>query len=99
MPQFVGTNIGSKYDWNLATVNQVYLDGIQRLYPQGRGLGGGSILNAMCWNRGGADDFNAWETLGNPGWNWNNLLPYFIKVLAIVAVSSNIRTVGMNQTH
>lgn len=48
--------------------------------PQGKVLGGGSILNAMCWNRGGADDYDAWEALGNPGWGWSGMLPYFIKV-------------------
>lgn len=47
--------------------------------PQGKALGGGSILNAMCWNRGGKDDYDAWEALGNPGWDWEGLLPYFIK--------------------
>ena len=48
--------------------------------PQGKVLGGGSILNAMCWNRGGAEDYDSWELLGNPGWGWEGLLPYFIKV-------------------
>ena len=48
--------------------------------PQGKVLGGGSILNAMCWNRGGADDYDTWEALGNPGWGWAGMLPYFIKV-------------------
>lgn len=48
--------------------------------PQGKVLGGGSILNAMCWNRGGADDYDVWEALGNPGWGWDGMLPYFIKV-------------------
>ena len=80
VPQFVGADIGSQYDWNLSTVAQTYLDGATRPYPQGKVLGGGSILNAMCWNRGGADTFNAWETLGNPGWGWEGILPYFIKV-------------------
>ncbi|KAI4158477.1 MAG: hypothetical protein LQ342_007397 [Letrouitia transgressa] len=33
----------------------------------------------MCWNRGGQDDYNAWADLGNPGWDWEGMLPYFIK--------------------
>jgi len=34
----------------------------------------------MVWNRGGRDDYDTWEALGNPGWGWNSLLPYFKKV-------------------
>ncbi|KAI9724093.1 MAG: hypothetical protein M1812_000812 [Candelaria pacifica] len=79
VPVFVGGDIGGPYDWNLQTVPQTFLDGAKRPMPQGKVVGGGSILNAMCWNRGGADDYDAWEALGNPGWGWQGLLPYFIK--------------------
>lgn len=34
----------------------------------------------MMLNRGAADDYNNWEKLNNPGWGWNDLLPYFVKV-------------------
>ncbi|MCJ1339800.1 hypothetical protein MMC09_005092 [Bachmanniomyces sp. S44760] len=78
-PVFVGADIGGVYDWDLITVPQLQLDGGTRTMPQGKVLGGGSILNAMCWNRGGQDDYNAWESLGNPGWGWDGLLPYFQK--------------------
>lgn len=77
---YVGADIGGVYDWDLTTVPQTQLDGGVRQMPQGKVLGGGSILNAMCWNRGGRDDFDAWEALGNPGWSWDGLLPYFMKV-------------------
>lgn len=79
VPQFVGSNIGSKYDWNLQTVPQTFLDGVRRPMPQGRVLGGGTILNAMCWNRGGREDYDLWESFGNPGWGWEGILPYFKK--------------------
>jgi choline dehydrogenase-like flavoprotein len=42
-------------------------------------LEGGSIINRMCWTRGGKADFDALVALGNPGWGWDDLLPYFIK--------------------
>lgn len=80
-PMHVGADIGGVYDWKLATVPQSQLDGATRPMPQGKVLGGGSILNAMCWNRGGKDDYDAWEALGNPGWGWEGMLPYFMKVL------------------
>ncbi|KAG8527402.1 uncharacterized protein KY384_007554 [Bacidia gigantensis] len=78
-PVYVGSDIGGIYDWRLATTPQTQLDGAARPMPQGKALGGGSILNAMCWNRGGADDYDAWEQLGNPGWGWEGMLPYFRK--------------------
>ncbi|KAL8716496.1 MAG: hypothetical protein Q9225_006187 [Loekoesia sp. 1 TL-2023] len=78
-PVYVGADIGGIYDWDLATTPQTQLDGAARPMPQGKVLGGGSILNAMCWNRGGQDDYNAWAALGNPGWDWEGMLPYFIK--------------------
>ena len=75
----MGADIGGIYDWDLETVPQTQLDGDTRPMPQGKVLGGGSILNAMCWNRGGSDDFDAWEAFGNPNWGWSGMLPYFIK--------------------
>ncbi|KAL9013867.1 MAG: hypothetical protein Q9173_001465 [Seirophora scorigena] len=78
-PVYVGADIGGIYDWLLSTTPQTQLDGAARPMPQGKALGGGSILNAMCWNRGGQDDYDAWAALGNPGWDWEGLLPYFIK--------------------
>ena len=78
-PVYVGADIGGIYDWDLETVPQTQLDGSTRPMPQGKVLGGGSILNAMCWNRGGSDDYDAWESFGNPGWGWAGILPYFMK--------------------
>jgi choline dehydrogenase len=34
----------------------------------------------MLWSRGSQDDYNDWASLGNPGWGWNDILPYFKKV-------------------
>ncbi|KAF2275726.1 alcohol oxidase [Westerdykella ornata] len=42
-------------------------------------LGGGSIVNGMAYDRGSAADYDAWEALGNRGWGWNGLLPFFKK--------------------
>lgn len=58
MPGLLGLNIGSKYDWNLSTVPQQFLDGRPRSIPQGHALGGGTILNGMLWNRGGRGDYD-----------------------------------------
>ncbi|KAH7087380.1 choline dehydrogenase [Paraphoma chrysanthemicola] len=42
-------------------------------------VGGGSAVNGMFFDRGSASDYDAWEELGNPGWNFASLLPYFKK--------------------
>lgn len=42
--------------------------------------GGGSTVNGMELDRASAADYNSWELLGNPGWGWNDLFPYFKKV-------------------
>ncbi|KAK7627070.1 hypothetical protein BKA81DRAFT_50296 [Phyllosticta paracitricarpa] len=67
------------YDWNFGTEEQTSLDGATRHYPLGRGIGGGTLINGLLWNRGNAGDYDEWETLGNDGWNWDNMLQYFEK--------------------
>lgn len=81
-PVHIGDDI-KNYDWGLVTVPQLQLDGKSRPFPQGKALGGGSVINGMVWARGGRDDFDAWADLGNPEWDWNNLFNYFRKVNTI----------------
>jgi choline dehydrogenase-like flavoprotein len=90
VPAWVGQDIGGQYDWNLLTVNQTQLDGKQRSLPQGKVLGGGSILNAMVWNRGGKDDYDIWASFGNQGWDWAGMLPYFKKVCDLHSRKSSL---------
>jgi choline dehydrogenase-like flavoprotein len=45
--------------------------------PQGRTLGGGSSVNAMIYIRGGAEDYDEWRDMGNPGWGWDDVRPVF----------------------
>jgi choline dehydrogenase-like flavoprotein len=42
-------------------------------------LGGGSVVNGMMYDRGSAADYNAWEALGNEGWGWEGMYPFFQK--------------------
>ena len=48
-------------------------------YPRGRVLGGSSSINGMIYVRGQPEDFDHWGQLGNRGWSWDDVLPYFKK--------------------
>ena len=78
-PINIGAGIGTKYDWNITSAAQPQLNGTGIRMPLGRGVGGGSLINGMIWNRGNQDDYDAWDSFGNTGWSWNDLLPYFQK--------------------
>lgn len=55
------------------------LNGRKTYWPRGRVMGGSSSINAMVYIRGQHADFNDWEAMGNPGWGWKDVLPYFKK--------------------
>jgi choline dehydrogenase len=46
-------------------------------YPRGRVLGGSSSINGMIYVRGQPEDFDHWGQLGNRGWSWDDVLPFF----------------------
>jgi choline dehydrogenase-like flavoprotein len=64
-------------NWRFETTPQAGLNGRKGYQPRGKVLGGSSSINAMCYIRGQAQDYDYWEQEGNPGWGWNDLLPYF----------------------
>jgi choline dehydrogenase len=67
----------SKFDWAYETEPQPNLDGRAMFWPRGKTLGGSSSLNAQMYVRGNALDFDHWEDMGNKGWSYGDVLPYF----------------------
>lgn len=64
-------------DWCFRTVEEAGLNGRSLIYPRGKGLGGCSSINGMLYLRGQAADYDSWRQMGNPGWGWDDVLPYF----------------------
>ncbi|KAI0021250.1 hypothetical protein F4780DRAFT_778767 [Xylariomycetidae sp. FL0641] len=79
VPGNVGHEDPHRYEVALDTTAQEFLDNTTRTFNQGRAVGGSTITNGLCWTRGAAADYDAWEALGNPGWGWADMLPYFLK--------------------
>ena len=68
-----------RYFWNYKTAPESFLDGSDGLMPQAKILGGGSTINGMVYIRGQREDYNGWRDRGNPGWDFDSVLPYFRK--------------------
>lgn len=73
-----GLNYGDMYDITSAPIP--FLNNATFPVWIGKVVGGGSWVNGMEFDRGTQADYNAWEALGNPGWGWDGMFPYFKKV-------------------
>ena len=80
-----------KNNWAYKTGPEQYLNDRQVDLPRGKVLGGCSAINGMVYIRGQREDFNRWAELGNPGWSFDEVLPYF-------RVSEDCEN-GMNHYH
>ncbi|MEO1192682.1 MAG: GMC family oxidoreductase N-terminal domain-containing protein [Pseudomonadota bacterium] len=66
-------------DWCYKTEAEPGLNGRALNYPRGRVIGGCSSINGMIYMRGQAGDYDHWRQLGNVGWSWDEVMPYFLK--------------------
>lgn len=71
--------LGTEIDWAYWTEPEPYLNGRKILCSRGKVVGGSSSINAMIYIRGNRHDFDHWQALGNPGWSYEDVLPYFKK--------------------
>ncbi|PNS15655.1 Long-chain-alcohol oxidase FAO3 [Sphaceloma murrayae] len=90
IPGLAGGAVGTKYDWNTTYVATPEVNNRAVPIPQGKVVGGSTLLNRMLQHRGSAFDYNRWSALGNAGWSWQDLLPYFKKSEAFTPASQAI---------
>ncbi len=64
-------------DWMMKTAHEPGLNGRSLNYPRGKVLGGCTSINGMIYMRGQAADYDTWAQMGNTGWGWDDVLPYF----------------------
>jgi choline dehydrogenase len=74
---YLYTQNNPRTDWCFKTEPEEGLNGRALQYPRGRVLGGCSSINGMIYMRGQARDYDQWRQLGNTGWAWDDVLPYF----------------------
>jgi choline dehydrogenase len=67
----------AKHNWLYNSEPEPALNGRQIIQPRGKVLGGSSSINGLLYIRGQAEDFNHWRQLGNAGWSFEDVLPYF----------------------
>ncbi|XP_001604393.1 glucose dehydrogenase [FAD, quinone]-like [Nasonia vitripennis] len=81
VPSMVAMFLGTEIDWQYRTINEsnaCLSQGGSCSWPRGKNLGGSSSHNGMMYIRGNAKDYDDWAALGNYGWTWKEVLPYFL---------------------
>lgn len=75
---------GKKYMYNMTCIPQKNINNRTYSLLAAHVVGGGTVVNGMFFDRGSRGDYDLWEALGNPGWGWNGIFPYFKKVSLIL---------------
>ena len=79
IPAAFGKQFRTRLDWNYTTEEQKHLQGRRVYWPRAKMLGGCSSMNAMIYIRGSRHDYDVWSAMGNDGWAYDDVLPYFVK--------------------
>lgn len=87
-----------KLNWLYDTEPQAALNDRTLFWPRGKSLGGSSSINAQVYSRCHPKDYDEWAELGNPGWAWDEVLPYFKKMEDHYRGASEYHGTGGEQT-
>jgi choline dehydrogenase len=80
IPAAVAAAIGTpKLNWRFMTTPQAHLNNRRIPLPRGHVIGGSGSINGMVYFRGQPKDYDDWVAMGNPGWSYREVLPYFIR--------------------
>ncbi len=100
------TIFNKKLNWGYETEPEPALDGRRIAWPRGRVLGGSSAINGLVYIRGQREDFQLWRQMGNQGWGWDDVLPFFKKAEdqergadALHGEGGPLGVSDLNQTH
>ena len=74
---YIKSVFNPKYAWQFSSEPSALTNGRRIPLPQGRTLGGSTSINGLVYNRGQSADFDHWAELGNAGWSYEEVLPYF----------------------
>ncbi|POS70079.1 GMC oxidoreductase [Diaporthe helianthi] len=91
VPAMWSSILGTDFDWDFLTTPQENLNGRQIGQPQGRLLGGSSGLNAEVFVPPSGADFDKWEAMGNEGWGWKEVGPFFRKFFTLAQPEDKLR--------
>ncbi|HVG04490.1 MAG TPA: choline dehydrogenase [Burkholderiaceae bacterium] len=69
----------ARYNWRFQTDPEPSMNGRRIYWPRGKTLGGSSAINGLIYIRGQREDYDQWRALGNVGWSYADVLPYFIR--------------------
>ncbi|XPS80805.1 Choline dehydrogenase [Ascochyta lentis] len=74
-----GLGFGTSVEWGYTTEPQKYAANASLPYWAGKGIGGSTLINGMTYVRAEKRQIDAWEELGNEGWNWESLEKYYVE--------------------
>ncbi|MPM12468.1 Oxygen-dependent choline dehydrogenase [bioreactor metagenome] len=74
---FIKVIFNPRFAWQFSSEPTARTGGRRVPLPQGKTLGGSTSINGLIYNRGQREDFDGWAALGNPGWSYDEVLPYF----------------------